>query len=329
MAPSASDSLGAMAESPEITVVVPTRNRWHFLRATLESALAQEGVELEVIVVDDGSTDETQARLGEIADPRLRTVRHDVARGVAPARNHGIAEARGEWIAFLDDDDLWAPGKLAMQLAVARERAAGFVYCGAAHFDETGAVLWIEPAPATEMLGQQLRTGNVIPAGASNVIARASAVRQAGGFDESFFHVADWDLWLRLADKVPAAASAEIAVGYRKHAHNMLTERGQDAMREFDRLAAKHPHPDGNWRQGGVALARWLGQNHLRAGRRADAARCFLRGALVYRSRRCALLAAGAVVDPRAVRRALRPEPGAADAAPGWLIALMSAPADS
>ena len=85
-----------MPKTPDVSVVIPTRSRWHLLSgAALPSALEQEDVELEVIVVDDGSEDETPARLRELADPRLVVIRHETSRGVAVARNAGISAARG------------------------------------------------------------------------------------------------------------------------------------------------------------------------------------------------------------------------------------------
>ncbi|MBV8991348.1 MAG: glycosyltransferase family 2 protein, partial [Solirubrobacterales bacterium] len=87
--------------------MIPTRNRWPFLSHTLASALAQESVSLEVVVVDDGSDDQTPERLPAVGDPRVRVFRHERGLGVARARNKGIEEARGAWIAFLDDDDTW------------------------------------------------------------------------------------------------------------------------------------------------------------------------------------------------------------------------------
>ena len=97
----------------EVTVVVPTRNRAAMLRQALRSVAAQRGVDLEAVVVDDGSTDATPAVVTAIGDRRLRLVRHQRPQGVSTARNRGVAEARGRWVAFLDDDDVWAPEKLA------------------------------------------------------------------------------------------------------------------------------------------------------------------------------------------------------------------------
>ena len=92
-----------------VSVIIPTRNRAELLRRTLGTVLSQRLRELEVIVVDDASTDGTPAVLDAVADERVRTIRHPERRGVAAARNIGVDAAVGRWVAFLDDDDLWAP----------------------------------------------------------------------------------------------------------------------------------------------------------------------------------------------------------------------------
>ena len=103
---------------PAVSVVIPTRDRWPLLATTLASALGQDGVALEVVVVDDGSATAAPV-VPPFDDPRVRIARNDRSLGVAGARNRGIEAARGEWIAFLDDDDVWAPAKLRRQLDAA------------------------------------------------------------------------------------------------------------------------------------------------------------------------------------------------------------------
>jgi glycosyltransferase involved in cell wall biosynthesis len=103
----------------DVSVVLPTRNRRALLAATLRTVFRQRDVSLEVIVVDEGSTDDTPAMLAALPDARVRVLRHETPRGVSVARNHGATEARGEWLAFLDDDDLWAPDKLSRQVQAA------------------------------------------------------------------------------------------------------------------------------------------------------------------------------------------------------------------
>ena len=134
--------LGLMEPTrPEVTTIIPTRDREDWLPRTLVSALGQKDVEAEVIVVDDGSRTPVTTLLGPEGRQRVRVIRHDVPKGPASARNTGIAEARGRWVALLDDDDLWAPAKLRRKLDVAEETGADFVFCGVVMADRNGLPL--------------------------------------------------------------------------------------------------------------------------------------------------------------------------------------------
>ena len=269
-----------MNRTLEVTVVIPTRDRWRLLeRNALPSALGQEAVAHEVVVVDDGSRDETYARLTELADPRLRIVRHERSLGVAQARNAGIAAARGEWVAFLDDDDLWAPDKLRRQLDAAREATAGFAYGGVVSVSEEGVVNYPFVLPDPDALLDELLARSCLPAGCSNVIARTDLVRRLGGFDEHLFQLADWDLWIRLAHESRAAACPDILVAYLEHAENMLLTHERDVTRELEQIAAKHSalrHARGVDLDG-VTFLHWVAWGYLRRGLRLRAARVYLR----------------------------------------------------
>ena len=116
---------------PTVTVIVPTHNRTHLLATTLRTVLWQEDVDLEVIVVDDGSSEDVRRVIEQLGDSRLRLIRHETSQGVSIARNRAVTEAHGAWLAFCDDDDLWAPGKLASQLAAARSTYRTWAYGGA------------------------------------------------------------------------------------------------------------------------------------------------------------------------------------------------------
>jgi glycosyltransferase involved in cell wall biosynthesis len=191
-----------MTSQSTVSVVIPTRNRAKLLTThALPSALSQRGVDVEVVVVDDGSDDDGRKALEELTNGRVRIVRHAARAGQARARNTGIEAARGEWIAFLDDDDLWSPDKLREQLDAAAAARAEFVYTGVVMVDEGrgGEVLTVLPPAPTEGLLEHLLMTNAIPAGASTVIARSSVVREVGGFDENLVQFTDWDLWIRLA----------------------------------------------------------------------------------------------------------------------------------
>lgn len=274
-----------MPETPDVSVVIPTRSRWHLLStAALPSALEQEDVALEVIVVDDGSQDETSLRLAELDDPRLVVIRHEVSRGVAVARNAGISAARGRWVSFLDDDDLWAPRKLRMQVDSADAAGAVFAYSAGGGLDACRRFLFAVPPPDPATVTKALLRWNVIWCGCSNVLARADVVRGLGGFDERLVQLADWDLWIRLAVAGGAAATTDVLVGYVMHEESMLLTDRREVFPEMDYLVEKHGDAA---REHGVELdqalfTRWVARGHRRAGRRTQAAQTFLRGARRY-----------------------------------------------
>ena len=194
----------------DVTVLIPTRDRVASLLATLAGVWRQRDVRLDVVIVDDGSRPDVARQYARLGSERVRVLRNATSRGPAAARNAGIAIARGRWVAFLDDDDLWAPTKLRCQLDAAERAGAAWVWCGAVYLSGEGSVLSVASAPTPEDVRRQLPSGSVIPAGASNVIASTALLRQLGGFDESIFHMPDWDLWLRLlfADGSTRACSA-------------------------------------------------------------------------------------------------------------------------
>src|SRR3989440_5325735 len=266
---------------PDVSVIIPTRDRWELLSSlSLPSARGQEDLDLEVLVADDGSTDGTERRLRAIGDPRLVVLRSDTSAGVAGARNRGIAAARGEWLAFLDDDDLWSPRKLRSQLDVALATRADFVYASAVVVDERGRPIESHSAPEPATVRDQLLTWNIIPEGGSNVVARTALVRELGGFDERLFHLADWDMWIRLAAVGRAAFVNETLLAYVVHAANLHGAQ-RDSGSDFLLMMSKHPL---NCPAARIARARWQAIGHRRAGRRFRAAREDLTAAVRYRN---------------------------------------------
>ena len=288
--------------------MIPTRNRGQRLGDAITGALGQVGIGVEVIVIDDGSEDDTSATLERMADGRLRVLRNDVTRGVAAARNRGIAEAEGDWVAFLDDDDLWAPNKLRAQVEAARSSGASWVYTAAAILDDRRRPVALEPAPDPTEVGRLLFGGSVVPGGCSSVMARTRLLGQVGGFDEDLAVLADWDLWIRLAASAPAAACSEVLVGYVEHPGNMHVRELDRASREFEELALKHRTaaraPKGGF--DGLAFARWSASTHLRAGRRQAAALAYLKGGVQHRNIGNLAFALAALGGERAVRRVSR-----------------------
>ncbi|MDQ1530881.1 MAG: hypothetical protein QOE37_986, partial [Microbacteriaceae bacterium] len=148
----------------QVTVVIPTRDRKGLLLRTLRSVLAQQGVEVTVVVVDDGSSDGTPAAIAALGDDRVRVIGNP-GRGVARARNTGLAAAETPWVAFLDDDDIWSPQKLRAQLdALAATPGAEWACTGAAGIDDRSRVIFWSAPPREPDLAAGLLSWNMIPA---------------------------------------------------------------------------------------------------------------------------------------------------------------------
>ncbi len=311
------------AATPEVTVVIPTHNRWSLLPRTLRGALDQAGVDHEVVVVVDGSKDGTVEGLAAIDDPRLRVVVHEPAGGVARARNAGIAAARAPWVAFLDDDDLWAPGKLRAQLDAAERAGAGWSWTAMLGVDADLEPVLAYRSPEPDGIARRLLEYSPIPA-PSTVMVRTDLLRQVGGFDPGFSAYADWDLYLRVSVLCEGAGVPEVLVGYVEHAQNMLAgATDADRVRpEFERLAAKHGAraAEAGVRFGNQTWTRWVASRERLAGRPVAAARVYLRGAARNGHRGDLVRAVGALGGERIWQR-VRARVVAPAVAPDWLRA--------
>ena len=219
---------------PLVSVVIPTYNRWPMVGEAVDSVLHQTRCSLELIVVDDGSTDETVACLAG-RDPRLRVIRQP-NRGVAAARNAGAKHARGKYLAFLDSDDYWLPKKLERQAAFMQENP-GVVICQTEE-------IWIRRGirvnpkvkhrkPSGDIFRRSLDLCVVSP---SAVMMTNEFFHRIGGFDESFPVCEDYELWLRvaLAEQVPLI---ELPLVVKRGGHADQLSRSMWGMDRF-RIAA-------------------------------------------------------------------------------------------
>jgi glycosyltransferase involved in cell wall biosynthesis len=294
-----------------VSVVVPTRNRSRLLAVALRGVLRQRGVDLEVIVVDEASTDDTPALLAGLGDPRVRTVRHETPRGVSTARNRGAAEACGDWVAFTDDDDLWAPDKLARQLQAAQAAGRDWSYTGSVNIGEGFGVVHGLPPPPPEEVVAALPHYNAIPGGGSNVVIRREALLRAGPFDTRLRNTEDWEMWIRLAKAGPPAWVCSPLLAYRVHGANSsldITEilRGAQLIEELH-------HTTADWGR----LHRWLAESCLRTGQRRAALWQFARAALRGQTR--AVASDLALIARRRLRRMAPPLRPAAGGDPAWI----------
>ncbi len=197
---------------PRVSVVIPVFNRPVAVRRAIDSVLAQTFQRFEIIVVDDGSTDASAASVSEIADRRIRLIRHERNRGGSAARNAGIQASSAPYIAFLDSDDEWLPTKLERQLEVfarSGERLA-LVYTGSEWVYPDGTVIVRTPSDRPA-LSLDLLTENVVGETSVGMVRRA-ALEAVGGFDETLPSCQDMDLWLRIAKRFDVGIVAEALV---------------------------------------------------------------------------------------------------------------------
>lgn len=185
---------------PGVSVIIPAHNRAHTLGRAIRSVLTQTFRNLELIVVDDASTDDTATFLRDVGDPRLRCIRHEQNLGVSQARNTGITAARAPYVAFLDSDDEWHPHKLARQIALMERQTAdvGLVYTGYEHVERSGEVTEIIPNARGDVYQAMLKR-HLVHAGSSTALVRRTCFENVGLFDERLAHLEDYDLWLRVA----------------------------------------------------------------------------------------------------------------------------------
>ncbi|MFL5907144.1 MAG: glycosyltransferase family 2 protein [Solirubrobacterales bacterium] len=295
--------------APQVSVVLPTHNRSSMLRQALRCALDQEGVDLEVIVVDDGSTDDTPEVLERIEDERLRVIRHERPQGVSNARNAAIESATGEWIAFLDDDDLWAPGKLRAQLSECAEQSHSVCFSTVVHLAEGGSVQRIAHVQGDRDMPRELLVNNPV-GGPSAALIRADVLERVGGFDVRLSAMADWDLWIRATRTGTVGVADEPLVAYRHHEQSMTQSEAAEMMSQFELLREKHGQEaiDAGLEFGSEWHRRWVAAQDLASGHRLRAAAGWLRSAISTRTPRDVLRAVGALGGDQLQRLGRRAE---------------------
>jgi len=210
---------------PKVSVIIPTYNRANYLRSAIQSVLNQTFKDLEIIVVDDASTDNTRQVVHEIVDDRIHYIAHKKNRGGARAKNTGIKNSEGEFIAFLDDDDLWIPTKLEKQLGLLNMNPEiSVVYTGAWDIDKDGKV-------GRPLENPSLR-GNIYPiilkknyvVCDSGALVKKECFDVTGLFDENLPCNQDWDLWIRMAKHFQFDYINETLVLYRIHERRISSD---------------------------------------------------------------------------------------------------------
>ena len=186
---------------PIVSVIIPTYQHAHFVGQAIESVLAQTYEDYEIIVVDDGSTDNTSEVLAEFGN-QIKAIHHQENRGLSAARNTGIMASHGSLVAFLDADDVWMPDKLEKQVPLfERNESVGLVYSDLSYFDKNGILpgtAFEGASPQSGMVHSAIFVRDFIPM--PTVVVRRSCFDVVGLFDETLMACEDHDMWLRISE---------------------------------------------------------------------------------------------------------------------------------
>jgi len=230
-----------MPEDPLVSVVVPTYNRARLIRETVGSILAQQYDNLELIVMCDGCTDGTEAVVDSFGDPRIRLVTQENSGGPARPRNAGVARARGEYVAFCDDDDVWMPHKLRTQVALMeRHPGAGLCFAGGVTFGDgvESLAYRLKRGPRRNHFRALLYSNFILN---SSVLVRRSILIEVGPFnvDTRLHGAEDYEMWLRIAHRYKLIGIDEPLVRYRVHRGNLAGNRAKATLRGLYVLKSK------------------------------------------------------------------------------------------
>ena len=214
---------------PPVTVVIPAYNAARTVERALASVWRQNYPELEVIVIDDGSTDDTYLCVGTCHNPNLRLIRLDKNRGECGAMNVGIQEARGDYIAFLDADDEWLNNKLSKQIPVIDSHPEmSFISCGGEAIAPDGSVIATfgldRPSCSSGDFWRALRAKSQVAK--PSVVARRAKLLELGGFDEALKISGDQDMWIKLALSGEVGFIAEVLIRVHITADSLMMRYG-------------------------------------------------------------------------------------------------------
>lgn len=257
------------ADHPEVSVIIPSKGAPACLFDALGSVLAQLGVRAEVIVVVDDCSPTREKSLRSALDGSPVTVLRHAGRRASRSRNLGLTHATGEWVTFLDHDDVMLPDRLAKMISAGRDQAALWVISDAERVDVTTRERTYEEARGVTLRG--LLRHNSVPGGGSVPVIRRTVVLDAGGFDEHLRNAEDWDLWIRLAQEGEPAVLSECTITRRVNPGGKAGALG-GSLRALARIGRKYR---GLRRQHGTLLdirgyVGWIVRHQRRRARAAD-----------------------------------------------------------
>jgi len=223
---------------PLVSVVIPAYNAEKYIEEAINSVLNQTFQDFEVIVIDDGSQDSTKEKVLNYSDSRIKYIYKENG-GPSTARNAGIKNAKGEYIAFLDYDDIWMPQKLERQLAkFSLEPDLGLVYSWVQSINPDGSTRFVSEPENEGWVHNEIILDNFQHNGSIQLVKK-ECFEKAGYFDESLLNAQDWDMWIRLAKYYKFGVVKEILVRYRVRSDS-LSKRHRRLNKAFIRIMDKH-----------------------------------------------------------------------------------------
>ncbi len=243
------------SNNPEVSVIIPTYNRAHLIKRAIQSVLNKTYQNFEIIVVDDGSVDNTEEVVKNFNNQKIRYIRYNENKGVAAARNTGIKATRGDYIAFQDSDDEWFPNKLERQMEVFKNVSpdVGVVYTGTWRIRNNERI-YLPLFTGKQREGnicKELKENFVMPAPAA--IVKKECFNRVGMFEERLPRLVDWELWLRISKYyefkyiseplvtqyyTPNSISTDLNAYI--EAHKLILEKHFEEFKKNKKLLAKH-----------------------------------------------------------------------------------------
>lgn len=248
---------------PKVSVIIPTRNRRVLLTSAINSVMVQTFQDFEIIVVDDGSEDNTREIVEEMESKKIRYISHEIQKGEAASRNTGIMNATGDFIAFLDDDDEWLPEKLSLQIELLekREENVGAIYTGYLFINmENKRVFCQKRAEVRGDISKDLLCDNVIGT-PSSVLLRKQVINRIGLFDEKLPYYVDYDFFIRISKHFHFEYINRPLVKYHVH-QEMLSKDPYIMLQGLEKLLEKYSNNKGD-----KVSNRFIGKQYTKIGK--------------------------------------------------------------
>ncbi len=233
---------------PKISVLIPTHNRATLLPLAIDSVFQQTFQDFEIIIVDDASTDNTADVVSRFRDERVKFIHRDVSGGDAVARNLGLANCQGQYIALLDDDDEWFPEKLEQQINIFRNSGSdiGGVYTGVQYIDGASGSKLYEVIPKEKKgFSNDMLDKNTITT--SSLMFKKECIDRVGLFDETFPCASDHDMWIRIAEKFQYKCIPRPLTKYRLHGvrlslkYDLVNEGKEKVLKKHEQRFKENP----------------------------------------------------------------------------------------